>query len=106
MSTTGTAPSKPAPDGASRGLEGVVVARTELSDVNGQLGKLTVRGYDIEELAGHATFEEMAYLLWQQMLHQVNHGTQHRSEVAVILTEYGHSPGWMDFIVYLDSFKK
>src|SRR5437588_4018473 len=68
MSTTGTAPSKPAPDGASRGLEGVVVARTELSDVNGQLGKLTVRGYDIEELAGHATFEEMAYLLWQGRL--------------------------------------
>jgi citrate synthase len=68
MSTTGTAPSKPAPDGASRGLEGVVVARTELSDVNGQLGKLTVRGYDIEELAGHATFEEMAYLLWHGRL--------------------------------------
>ena len=50
--------------------------------------------------------EPMAYPLWQQMLHQVNHGTQHRSEVAVILTEYGHSPGWMDFIVYLDALKK
>jgi uncharacterized damage-inducible protein DinB len=50
--------------------------------------------------------EPMAYPLWQQMLHQVNHGTQHRSEVAVILTEYGHSPGWMDFIVYLDTLKK
>ena len=50
--------------------------------------------------------ERMAYPLWQQMLHQVNHGTQHRSEVAVILTEYGHSPGWMDFIVYLDTLKQ
>jgi uncharacterized damage-inducible protein DinB len=50
--------------------------------------------------------EPMAYPLWQQMLHQVNHGTQHRSEVAVILTEYDHSPGWMDFIVYLDTLKK
>jgi uncharacterized damage-inducible protein DinB len=49
--------------------------------------------------------EPMAYPLWQQMLHQVNHGTQHRSEVAVILTEYGHSPGWMDLIVYLDTLK-
>lgn len=48
----------------------------------------------------------MAYPLWQQMLHQVNHGTQHRSEVAVILTEYDHSPGWMDFLVYLDSLKQ
>lgn len=50
--------------------------------------------------------EPMAYPLWQQMLHQVNHGTQHRSEVAVILTEYGHSPGLMDFIVYLDTLKQ
>lgn len=50
--------------------------------------------------------EPMAYPLWQQMLHQVNHGTQHRSEVAAILTEYGHSPGWMDFLVYLDSLKR
>jgi uncharacterized damage-inducible protein DinB len=50
--------------------------------------------------------EPMAYPLWQQMLHQVNHGTQHRSEVAVLLTEYGHSPGWMDFIVYLDVLKQ
>ncbi len=50
--------------------------------------------------------EPMAYPLWQQMLHQVNHGTQHRSEVAVLLTEYGHSPGGMDFIVYLDTLKQ
>lgn len=48
----------------------------------------------------------MAYPLWQLMLHQVNHGTQHRSEVAVILTEYGHSPGWMDLILYLDEIKR
>jgi uncharacterized damage-inducible protein DinB len=50
--------------------------------------------------------QPMAHPLWQLMLHQVNHGTQHRSEVAVILTEYGHSPGMMDFIVYLDERKR
>ncbi len=49
---------------ASKGLEGVVVASTEMSDVNGQIGQLTIRGYDLEELAGHATFEEVTYLLW------------------------------------------
>jgi uncharacterized damage-inducible protein DinB len=50
--------------------------------------------------------EPMSYPLWQIMLHQVNHGTQHRSEVAVLLTEYGHSPGWMDLPIYLDSLKE
>ena len=42
-----------------------------------------------------------AFPLWQIMLHQVNHGTQHRSEVAMILTQHGRSPGNMDLSVYL-----
>ena len=43
-----------------------------------------------------------AYPLWQQMLHQVNHATQHRSEVAAMLTHFGHSPGNLDFLIYID----
>jgi uncharacterized damage-inducible protein DinB len=35
------------------------------------------------------------------MLHQANHATQHRSEVAMVLTEFGYSPDWLDFIRYL-----
>jgi uncharacterized damage-inducible protein DinB len=46
--------------------------------------------------------ERWAYPLWQQMLHQVNHGTQHRSEVAMLLTRFGHSPGWLDFLYFID----
>ncbi len=43
-----------------------------------------------------------AFPLWQMMLHQANHATQHRSEIAVMLTQFGHSPGWFDMILYLD----
>ena len=46
-----------------------------------------------------------AYPLWQLMLHQVNHATQHRSEVAAMLTQFGHSPGWLDLIMYLEKQK-
>ena len=46
------------------GLEGVVVAHTALSHVYHE-GLLVYRGYDIHELAENASFEEVAYLLWQ-----------------------------------------
>jgi len=46
-----------------RGLEGIVVGSTELSNVEGLEGRLTYRGYDIHDLAAHATFEEVVYLL-------------------------------------------
>ena len=47
-----------------RGLEGVVAAETRLCDLDGQNGRLAYGGYDIDELARQATFEEVAYLLW------------------------------------------
>ena len=39
--------------------------------------------------------------LWHLMAHLVNHGTQHRSEAAAMLTGFGYSPGDIDLIVYL-----
>ena len=46
--------------------------------------------------------ERWAYPLWQQMIHQVNHATQHRSEAAMLLTKLGHSPGWLDLLYFVD----
>ncbi|WP_078394990.1 citrate synthase/methylcitrate synthase [Shouchella patagoniensis] len=46
-----------------RGLEGVVVTKTTISDVDGSKGILLYRGYDTGELARTATFEEVAFLL-------------------------------------------
>jgi citrate synthase len=54
MSTTAT---------ASKGLEGVIAAHTRLSDVRGDTGQLIYCGYDINELAGKVSYEEVVFLL-------------------------------------------
>ena len=46
------------------GLKGVVAAATGIAEVDGQAGRLTLRGYDISELSGNVAFEEVCYLLW------------------------------------------
>jgi citrate synthase len=49
---------------APKGLQNIVVGQSKLSLVNGAEGKLIYAGYKIEDLAAHATFEEVTYLLW------------------------------------------
>lgn len=49
---------------APKGLEGVVVANTMISKIDGKGGKLVYRGYDIQDLAGNIPFEGVAFLLW------------------------------------------
>jgi citrate synthase len=51
------------PTVVDRGLEGVVVGSTQLSNVEGSIGRLTYRGYNIDDLAPNATFEEIVHLL-------------------------------------------
>jgi citrate synthase len=51
-----------------RGLEGVVVGETVLSNVEGEIGRLTYRGYDIHDLAVNATYEEVVHLLLRGQL--------------------------------------
>ena len=45
------------------GLDGVIATESSISDIDGEKGILSYRGYSIEELAEKSTFEETAYLL-------------------------------------------
>src|SRR5579862_1176564 len=48
----------------SPGLEGVLAAKTEISMVDGQNGRLVYRGYTIADLYENCSFEEVVHLLW------------------------------------------
>jgi len=48
----------------AKGLEGIVANSTTLSDVRGEEGILIYAGYNINELAGKVSYEEVVYLLW------------------------------------------
>ncbi|WP_122088955.1 citrate synthase [Halalkalicoccus subterraneus] len=51
-------------DDLKKGLEGVLVAESSLSYIDGGEGMLVYRGYAIEDLAHEASYEEVLHLLW------------------------------------------
>jgi citrate synthase len=63
-SATVTQTQKPAQPAAGS-LKDVVAAPTAICTIDGLEGHLVYRGYSIEDLAEHVTFEEAAYLLWE-----------------------------------------
>lgn len=78
----------------ARGLEGIVAAETRLSDVRGQDGVLIYCGYDINELAGKASFEEIVYLLYhdklpnKQQLAELKHHLRELRELPAGVVEF------------------
>lgn len=48
----------------ARGLEGIVLTETRLSHVDGARGELLIAGFSVEELALHASYEDVLFLLW------------------------------------------
>ncbi|HER62661.1 MAG TPA: citrate synthase, partial [Desulfobacteraceae bacterium] len=63
------------------GLADVIACNSAICFIDGQLGRLVYRGYDVLDLAAHSTFEEVAYLLW-----------------------YGRLPGRTEYQAFLDGF--
>jgi len=76
--------------------------RTEERDMQAYLDSLNDQ--DMYGLVRYAVPEGFVRerVLWHCLLHVVNHGTQHRSEAAALLTSYGHSPDGLDFTKYLN----
>jgi citrate synthase len=50
------------------GLEDAVVSTSEICFIDGHRGRLLYRGYDVDDLVAHSTFEEVVYLLWHGRL--------------------------------------
>jgi len=67
---------------SSNGLEGVVAAETRLSDVDGERGKLTIAGHDVERLALAATFEDACALLTDGQLPDANGRAKWRAQLG------------------------
>ncbi len=65
-----------------------------------------VAGLDDRGLAEDIRWErpagEVMIPRWQVVFHCANHAMQHRSEIAMMLTDLGHSPGDMDYTVFLN----
>jgi citrate synthase len=68
----------------SSGLDGVVAATTQLSHVDGERGELVIAGFQVGELAAHATFEETTWLLWHGDLPSRSQLDTFRRELAAL----------------------
>lgn len=68
----------------ANGLKGIVSTQTNIAEVDGQNGILTIRGYDIKELSGNVEFEEVCYLLWYGSLPNKTQYENFKAEMAAL----------------------
>ncbi len=90
--TTVAAPPAVKPAKPAGGLEGVVAAKSEICFIDGNAGKLVYRGYDIADLVENATFEEVAFLLWDGKL-------PNRAELAAFKQQLSESSTLPEHVV-------
>jgi citrate synthase len=85
---------------SNTGLEGVIVAQSKLSAINGEQGELIYVGYEIDDLARNTTFEEVAFLLWNLRL-------PNKAELAELERQLGAERGINpEIIAMLRTFPK
>ena len=58
----------PAAAKSNAGLQGVIAAPSSICFIDGNAGRLVYRGYEITDLVGQVSFEETAFLLWDEKL--------------------------------------
>ena len=66
----------------NRGLEGVTVAETRLSHIDGESGELVIGGFPVEDLAANATYEESLFLLLHDRLPTADELDSFRADLA------------------------
>lgn len=81
---------------AAKGLDGVVVGDTQLSRVNGEIGELIYRGYNIDELAD-CTFEQVCHLF---LYGELPSEEQERKQHADLAHRYSLPKEVIDFICF------
>lgn len=83
-------------------LESVITAWEQLAgEMRAYLNSLT--DADMEDIVRYEVPEGIRErVLWHCLVHVVNHGTQHFSECAAMLTDFGQSPGGLDMTRYLN----
>jgi len=69
-------------DDIARGLEGIAVAETRLSDIDGEAGELTIGGFPLADLARNATYEETLHLLLYDRLPTADELADFRADLA------------------------
>jgi uncharacterized damage-inducible protein DinB len=76
--------------------------QTEQGEMQAYIGSLT--DDDLQGIVRYTldTGTVRQRVLWHCLYHLANHGTQHRSEAAALLTSFGQSPGDFDFTLFLN----
>ncbi len=83
---------------------------TERFQMEEEAMRAYLNGLTDEDMESHKKYiadngEPRDRILWHCLYHVVNHGTQHRSEAAALLTSFNASPGDLDFTVFLNEMK-